>query len=128
MDVLGTKKFLAMVEKELGVILPKTNADIEKLGKALDSANLLLLEGEDLIQDIDKIVQTIPAEWQKLVGAILTVLSQVQSTAAAGDRTIQRVSTAIQTWDDGVQIVVGKDGKFGDNAVSGTITITPIKK
>lgn len=121
MDILHTKKIAELLERELGVILPKTDEDLKKLGDVLDKAGVMILEGTDLIRDMDKIVESVPEQWQAIVKVALEVLG-------SANRTIWRVSNAVQTWDDGVVVNVGKDGKFGESAVSGTITITPLKK
>lgn len=103
MDVLGTKRLVGVIEKALGVTLPKADADLEKLGADLDAAGVFLAEGTDLIRDMDKIAEAWPEQQRALVVAVLGLVShflrvgtRASNAAQAGEAAAKELTGLIQ--------------------------------
>lgn len=92
MDLLGTKKAVEIFEKSLGVVLPKANADLEKLGEALDAGGIFLAEATDLVKGLDGIVHKFPEQWQAIVREAVLTFARARETEAAVLRLIFKAS------------------------------------
>jgi hypothetical protein len=64
-------KVVAAVEQVTGVTLPKADADLLKLGAALDASGIFLSAATDLAQHMDALVQSFPEDKRQIIHAIL---------------------------------------------------------
>jgi len=121
MSLLGAerqaiKDTLALARQKLA------EADMPGANAAIAQATALMDRGEEVMAHLDEVVQAVPEQFRAAVAAALKLIA---SPTSAADRTIQRVSAAIQSWDDGVTIDL-LDVKANDWNLSGQIRVTPI--
>jgi len=117
MDLLGTKRLIEIVEGATGTIIPHTEKVLLNITTALEKAQLLIIDTQDIIEDLDKVVEGLPAHIQALVKAGL-------SLAAAGERVVFRASGAVQSYSTGVRL--NADGlQIGDFKIQGGVIVTP---
>jgi len=121
MSIFGSER--QAVKDTLSLAREKmAQADVPGANAAIAQALSLMDKSEDVIAHLDAVVQAVPVQFRDAVTAALKLIA---SPAAAADRTVQRVSAAIQTWDDGVTIDL-QNVKANDWLLSGAIRITPI--
>ena len=89
MDLLGTKRLVGIVEDALGTTLPVTELTLAKLGEALDQSGIFLSEATDLVQDVDRIAEAFPEQWQSLVQAVLGLANHLVRVGTQASLTAQ---------------------------------------
>lgn len=95
MDILGTKRLVALIEQATGAIIPQAEADLAKLATALDAAGVLLAETTDLVQDADKLVEELPEHlrsWGHLGARLVDHFIRVGTRASNAAQDAQKTS------------------------------------
>ena len=116
MDLLGTKRAVEIMEKSLGIVIPKGEADLVKLGEALDASGVFFGEITEVAKHANEIMEVFPAQWHSLVKAGLGFIDHMvrvgtQASLAAQDA--KRTSTEARDLlaaihDKGFKISIGQ--------------------
>ena len=117
MDLLGTKALAEFIRTEMVKYNPHVMADLEAVLALAEKSGLLVDKTDDLVDDLDALVASVPAEWQKLAKKLLEVLGDAQ-------RTTWRISRLVQAFSEGV-VVETDNLVVGGTGIMGRVTVAP---
>jgi ABC-type transporter Mla subunit MlaD len=69
MDPLGIKKIIGILEREGGII-PQSEADLKKIGAALDAGGVFIGEATELVEKLNAFAETLPEDKRELMHAV----------------------------------------------------------
>lgn len=97
MDILGVKRIIGIFEREGGII-PQSEADLKKIGAALDAGGVFFGEATELAEKLNAFAETLPEDKRELMHAVawltdhfVRVGTQASNTAQEARETLADV-------------------------------------
>jgi len=95
MDLLGTKALAEFIRTEMVKYNPHVMADLEAVLALAEKSGLLVDKTDDLVDDLDALVASVPAEWQKLARAHLGAIAHYVRVGTQASLTLQEARSLI---------------------------------